>query len=79
MPADSLVTWSPADDAVRAVHPTEQARYESLAAMTGRSADDLKKRFSEPSFSVGNVGIGTGGSQSRSLCQIEVLPLTRLG
>lgn len=45
------------------MHPSEQERYESLAALTGRSADDLKKRFSEPSFSVGNVGIGTGGSQ----------------
>jgi di- and tripeptidase len=47
---------------VRAVHPAEQERYESLASLTGRSADDLKKRFSEPSFSVGNVGIASGGS-----------------
>lgn len=51
------------DDAVRPVDPIEEARYESLSALTGRSALDLKKRFSEPSFSVGNVGIGTGGSE----------------
>ena len=62
------------DDAVRQVDPVEQARYESLAALTGRSADDLKKRFSEPSFSVGNVGIGTGGSQSISLSSLSVSP-----
>lgn len=56
-----------ADDAVRSIDAAEQKLYASLSSLTGRTASNLKKRFSEPSFSVGNVRPSSGsGGQSRA-------------
>lgn len=58
-----------ADDQVRPIGVVEQKMYEELSAVSGRTAENLKQRFSLPSYSVAHISAGDkrGSSSTSSL------------
>ncbi|CED83759.1 Metalloexopeptidases [Phaffia rhodozyma] len=53
-------------ESVRAVDEPERALYEKLAELTGRTPQNLRSRFCEPSFSIAQIGKGTACSMAGS-------------
>jgi len=64
------------DDRVRAIGATEMQMYEELSLLAGRPAENLKQRFSLPSYSVAHISAGDRrGSSSASSFGLDPLPL----